>query len=262
MEAINTHSTPPSGDTPEYIAEMVAKANAAMEPPKNDGDGAPKNEPERPEWLPEKFKTVEDFVKSYGELEKKLGGEKPAEPPKGETPPEGDAEAAKKLVESKGLDFSKFESEYLETGTLSDEAFKALEEAGIGRNLVENYLAGQQALTSQITNQAYSIVGGEAEYKQMIEWAKDALSEGEIDAFNRSLGDLNQAKFAIQGLAARYRSEVGKAPKLLEGQTSGSSAGVFRSAAELTAAMSDPRYANDPAYRADVMAKLARSNIF
>lgn len=28
---------------------------------------------DRPEWLPEKFKTPEDFAKSYGELEKKLG---------------------------------------------------------------------------------------------------------------------------------------------------------------------------------------------
>ena len=28
---------------------------------------------DRPEWLPEKFKTPEDFAKSYGELEKKIG---------------------------------------------------------------------------------------------------------------------------------------------------------------------------------------------
>ena len=30
-------------------------------------------EGERPEWLPEKFKTVRDAVESHGELEKKLG---------------------------------------------------------------------------------------------------------------------------------------------------------------------------------------------
>jgi hypothetical protein len=35
---------------------------------------------------------------------------------------------------------------------------------------------------------------------------------------------------------------------------------VFRSNAELTTAMKDPRYATDPAYRNDV-AKLGRSNI-
>lgn len=35
----------------------------------------------RPEWLPEKFKTGEDFVKSYTELEKKIG-DKPTAPEK------------------------------------------------------------------------------------------------------------------------------------------------------------------------------------
>lgn len=32
----------------------------------------------RPEWLPEKFKTPEDFAKSYGELEKKIGSQEKA----------------------------------------------------------------------------------------------------------------------------------------------------------------------------------------
>ena len=36
---------------------------------------------------------------------------------------------------------------------------------------------------------------------------------------------------------------------------------VFRSQAELVAAMSDPRYDLDPAYRMDVVDKLDRSNI-
>lgn len=36
-------------------------------------DPAEQGNPERPDWLPEKFKTPEDFVKSYGELEGKLG---------------------------------------------------------------------------------------------------------------------------------------------------------------------------------------------
>ena len=43
----------------------------------------------------------------------------------------------------------------------------------------------------------------------------------------------------------------GKAPKTNQD--------VFRSQAELVAAMSDRRYAQDPAYRQDVIAKLERS---
>ena len=46
---------------------------------------------------------------------------------------------------------------------------------------------------------------------------------------------------------------TGKAPK----QT----ADVFRSQAEVVAAMSDPRYDRDSAYRQDVMQKLERSEV-
>jgi len=35
--------------------------------------GADNTAEERPEWLPQKFKTGEDLAKSYGELEKKIG---------------------------------------------------------------------------------------------------------------------------------------------------------------------------------------------
>ncbi len=34
---------------------------------------APPEQSERPEWLPEKYKTPEDLAKAYGELETKLG---------------------------------------------------------------------------------------------------------------------------------------------------------------------------------------------
>jgi hypothetical protein len=41
-----------------------------------------------------------------------------------------------------------------------------------------------------------------------------------------------------------------------------STGGKFESTAELTAAMSDPRYAKDPAYRQTVADKLAKSSLF
>jgi hypothetical protein len=37
---------------------------------------------------------------------------------------------------------------------------------------------------------------------------------------------------------------------------------VYRSVAEVVAAMSDPRYKSDAAYRSDVERKLAISNVF
>ena len=110
----------------------------------------------------------------------------------------------------------------------------------------------------------YDIVGGESNYEQMTAWATENMSEADIDAFNTTIetGDADLMRFAIQGLEARYRSEVGNEPQLIQGNNAPVSGGKFDSAAELTAAMRDPRYAKDPAYRNTVAQKLARSSVF
>ena len=48
---------------------------------------------------------------------------------------------------------------------------------------------------------------------------------------------------------------------MLQGKAPSNSRDVFRSQAELVAAMSDPRYESDEAYRADVVEKLDRSDV-
>ena len=48
---------------------------------------------------------------------------------------------------------------------------------------------------------------------------------------------------------------------MLQGKAADSRGDVYRSQAELVAAMSDPRYDTDPAYRADVVEKLESSDL-
>ena len=48
---------------------------------------------------------------------------------------------------------------------------------------------------------------------------------------------------------------------MLTGTAPKSSGSVFRSQQEMVAAMSDPRYENDPAYRQDILEKLERSDL-
>lgn len=61
--------------------EEQQQVEQAAEPVENQVEAAPEAEaPERPEWLPEKFKTPEDMAKSYTELEKKLGAPKEEAP--------------------------------------------------------------------------------------------------------------------------------------------------------------------------------------
>lgn len=168
------------------------------------------------------------------------------------------------MLDKAGLDFDVFQQEYNENGGLSEEAYKALEESGFSKTLVDSWIAGQEAIAQDMTQSVYQTVGGQEQYTGMVQWAAQSLPPAEVEAFNQAIetGDANIVSFAVQGLYARYRSEAGSAPKLVKGEVAPTSSGAFNSAAELTAAMRDPRYHNDPAYRQTVAEKLARSNVF
>jgi len=224
--------------------------------------------PERPEWLPEKFKNAEDMANAYAELEQKLGQqqqeEQTKEPKEYDNTDDAEASQVAQALDNVGLDFNVFQDEYAETGELSPDAYNALEEKGFNRELVDSWIAGQEALASKTTNQIYDMAGGEEQYSGLVQWASENLSESEIDAYNANVesGDLSLAQFAVSGLVARYRSEVGNEPQLVQGDNASSSSGAFQSVAELTAAMRDPRYNNDPAYRKSVADELSRSKVF
>ena len=106
-------------------------------------------------------------------------------------------------------------------------------------------------------------VGGPEEYSNMIQWASQNLSEGEINLYDAAMdkGDPLTMFFAAQALFARYQDGVGYDGQLLTGGAPQPTSKGFRSQAELVAAMSDPRYDKDPAYRQDIADKLAVSNI-
>lgn len=250
-EAINTYQEP-EAESQEHVNAMLEKVEGSQQ------------DPERPEWLPEKFKSPEDMAKAYSQLESKLGqGQQEQDQEEVETTGEETASDVAELLDNKGLDFDVFQQEYNENGQLSDDAYAALDEAGFPRSVVDTWIQGQDALASQVTGEMYNIVGGQEDYNNMVSWAADTLPESEIDAFNATMTSQNpdMIRLAIQGLNARYRSEA--EPSLLQGGTGTvSSGGRFESNAELTAAMSDPRYSKDPAYRQQVADKLARSSLF
>ena len=106
-------------------------------------------------------------------------------------------------------------------------------------------------------------VGGEKEYQTLVEWVGQNLPESEINAFDQLLdtGNTNQIKLAVQGMNAQYKEANGYEGRMLQGKPAQTSGDVFRSQAQLVKAMSDPRYDNDPAYRADVIEKLDRSDL-
>ena len=107
------------------------------------------------------------------------------------------------------------------------------------------------------------MVGGEEAYLNMLRWAGENLSQAEVSMFDSVVaqGNKNSCYFAIDALHKRYVDAVGKEAPLISGRTPAEPENVFRSQAEVVAAMADPRYEKDPAYRNDIFTKLERSNL-
>jgi len=209
-----------------------------------------------------KYKSVEELEKAYEHLQTKLGQpaeeEAVAETETADTQAEDTSKAnAEEVTANAGIDYGALESEYQETGQLSPDTYKQLEDAGIPQNMVDAYIAGQEALAGQTLNKMYSLAGGESEYNEMVTWAQDNLTESEIQAFNASLANEAQSEFAIKGLYAQYQSAKG--PNLVKGEVSNTSTRGFASKQEMMAEMANPKYKKDPAFRAEVQRRVALS---
>lgn len=226
----------------------------------------------KPEGLPEKFNSVDELVKSYSELEKKLGEQsQPTEQSvdpvskaeEKQEQPKSDLDIATKAVDSAGLNMDSLAEEYAKDGKLADGSYKSLEKAGIPKEYVDRFIAGQQAIADQQSATVKNLVGGTEAYDSMSEWAGQNLTETEKQAYNTAVNskDLEAVKLAVVGLKARYAQSTGSEPQLVEGKASPSGEQGFQSWAQVTQAMSDPRYAKDPAYQAEVKNKLANSKI-
>ena len=222
---------------------------------------------ERPEWLPEKFKSAEDMAQAYAELEKRMGqGTKEVE--ETEQPEEEQQEEQTDDNKEEVGDYNEAvveaSKEFFENdGKLSEDTYKKLEGIGLPRDLVDSYAAGQQALLQSEEAQIKGVAGDN--YDAMAEWANEHLPQEEIDAFDEAVtsGTISQAKLAVQGLYARYQNATGATqPKLVQGAVSGSSTMPFKSMQELARAQSDPRYrSGDKAYHQEIDRRLAVSNI-
>lgn len=252
--------------------------------PAADGPNAP--EPatpaagDRPAWLPEQFESPEDLAKSYAELRAKMDGKAGEPEPASEGEPAGDetadGEGADDVVQTAlskaGINADDIAQRFSQDGKISDEDYSALAKAGFSKSVVDSYLRGVAAGSSaaaqageQLVAEVVGSVGGEAQFEALLEWA--ATQPPDVsDAYNKAVerGDgpsikaavlaLNTARVAAEGIdPSRNPSDGGARPQ---------AGSVFRSVAELKAAQRDPRYASDPAYRADVEAKAIRSSVW
>ena len=214
---------------------------------------------DRPEWLPEKFDSPEDMAAAYGELEGRMGTESQTEHQ--ETDAEGSDEAYGDLSYD---NIAPYSDEFFETGELSDDSFKKLEDdLGVPQDIARAYVEGQRALVDQAKHTVFNEVGGQESYEDMVNWASENYTEEEISSFDNAVdsGDMNMTMMAVRGLHARYAQSTGTPANLIQGTTGGNATSGFASWPQVSAAMRDPRYAKDPAYRKEIENRLSVSNL-
>lgn len=222
-----------------------------------------------------KFKSQDELLKAYNELQKKLGQERQdneEEPSEEqveateEAPEKEDEESADEGVRKFYEINERFEKN---NGQVSEEDLASLSQMS-SKDLLDTYFkyhaqqvkASEQAVAT--ANELKSIrdsVGGDEAYSSMIEWAGSNLSEAETNQFNTVINSNNAAAigFAVESLNNRFRAQEGYEAPLVTGRKPTNTKNVFRSQAELARAIADPRYSSDPAYRMDVEEKLTRS---
>lgn len=223
---------------------------------------------EQEQLLAGKYTNAEELEKAYIELQKKLG-----DSDEGDEEEVSEDEVEETEAEYTGAQtlISNASQEYAETGNISDEMMEQFGEMS-SQELVEAYMniqanapeAVADELSESEVNSIKNSVGGDQAYDNVMQWAGENLDPDQVDAFDNIIatGNSTAIQMMVNGLKAQYDSSNGYEGRMLSGKSANaSSSDVFRSQAELVAAMSDSRYESDPAYRNDLLEKLDRSDL-
>ena len=210
-----------------------------------------------------KYKNAEELESAYIELQKKLGSSDDEDSDNDGDESENTSEESTSILDEL---WEQSQSEFKEETLEKLRGMDPTELANMYlqyRNNASQQEPQARDMPQEVVTQLKSIVGGDANYKNMTEWASSNLSEQEIAMFDKVMdfGDPNAAYFAISSLAQRYQDAVGFDGKLLTGKASSNSKSGLGSQAEMIEAMQDPRYDRDPAYRQEVMQKLEASDV-
>ena len=230
-------------------------------------------EADQQQMLAGKFKDAEALEQAYIELQKKLGTNE-ADTDAEEVEPEETSEELQEEEEEEevnpvyGLLNQASEEFYANGGEISEEVLSQLE--GLDSSeLIAAYIGmqGETEPTADFNDSEvasiHQIAGGEEAYSNLTNWADQNMPREYVDAFNDLVesGNLQMVQLAVAGLQSQFVANNGYEGEMLTGRAAQQQVDAFRSQAEVVAAMNDPRYDNDPAYRQDVFQKLERSNL-
>ena len=166
----------------EQLAKQEAENPQLAEQPQQEPSGQEEEAPQQEQRSDEqelilgKFKSQEDLIKAYSELEKAQSSRQ--EKPSNE---QGEGEVSEANVSSAIQNAS---DAFYENGELSEDNFRALEQSGIPREFVEAYVRGQKATMEAEAASITNSIGGQENYDAMAQWASANLPEAEVDSYD------------------------------------------------------------------------------
>lgn len=206
---------------------------------------------EQQNLLAGKYKSAEELERGYLELQKRMGEGQPNQQATSDVSDQL-AKAYESYTSDKNFDASAFENvskEDLIKAFFENSEEVPQAEGGEGPDLTQDQVDGMM-----------NSVGGKEQYQQIMNWAVQNLPKSDIEAFDAIVESANpfQINMAVEAMAKRYTDANGQEGQTIQGR-SAKMTDSYRSQAEMIRDMNDPRYDSDPAYRNDVMTKLANS---
>lgn len=207
-------------------------------------DGTPKEE-----LIGGKFKSQDDLLKAYQELEKKQSqGNTEGE---GQTTPTDDSGASEGDSEPPAVpNFTDFEQEYVQNGKLSDESYTKLEGMGFNKAQVDQYIQGQTHYADSVKTQIHGIAGGEEQYSELIQWASANMDQAAIKEYNDAVDAMDVPKMqrSLEYMKLKKGDSTPNPARRIEGESGGAGMQPFADKNEWQRAQTNRLYGKDRQY--------------
>ncbi|MEE2887549.1 MAG: hypothetical protein VX951_08970 [Planctomycetota bacterium] len=222
------------GETPKAGAEVVQEEIRNVE-------GTAESPMNARQWA-DKYNSPEELEKGYIELQKKMSAGRPKTS-------EMDLEG---LLNSAGLQGGDLAAQWVDQGKLLDHQYDALQQQGISRAVVDQFMRGQQAISSnsgyvqaEARAKAEALAGGGEELDNLFNWAGNryASEPQKMQEINDRLGDPARFEGAVKELLYDYKVQSGRGftTPLAEGTAMPNVSNGFGSVQEYLAAMRQAR---------------------
>ena len=222
-------------------------------------EGVPAVQPdpgEQSELIGGKFRSQDDLLRAYQELERK---QSQASGPDSEGLAQPQRYTAEQVVEywgedvvnavgEAGLDMADLMWQADNGGDISEHYDALAQAVGVPRQVVENYVAkaqieadGAVELSDAEQTAIVNEIGGREAFDSLAKWARDGggMTEAELDDYNaiEQSGNVAAIRWALKAMQAKRAQSQPSEPKLIRGQAPAETKRAFKSNAEALEAM-------------------------